>query len=493
MGSRTVFAWVAFAAVCAHAAGCGSDSTSFRGDAGPLADATAGRGVQQGDDAGFIAGDDAGPGSGADASLTPTVFGNGGAPGSCLGLGGGCSVGSDCCSGDCSGGVCSYPACTSDHGACTSNGNCCSQSCVNGACASLNTSCKTLGNQCASGKECCSSLCTQGTCQASSFCGQGGDSCSTAADCCTQLCTVAAGATLGTCGANPPGGPANCGVVDGQLCGGTAADGGIVVNSSGLPACGGPCCSRACAPWGPTGALVCQPASGCHVVGDLCMQDADCCGSAGLPGGSGKGVTCVITAPATIGICRNPMGCKPDGDVCKLKTMSCNSSCDCCSGNCETEDTCKQDNMGVPRCAAAQCVDAGGSCASSANCCNGMPCVPNPIAGGAPAYVCSGTSCIAVCGACTDNADCCSGTSCVIATGSTHGICGPCGGVGGDGGPGGGPGDDGGGSTGGGTPDGSAGGPGPTCTLYGQICTSTSQCCNGVPCDGRCEYPPPPQ
>jgi hypothetical protein len=498
MSSRIVLVWIAFAALCGYAVGCGSDPTAISaGDGGRLPDATAVDAPGGGDDVSVFPGDDSGSPGSPDASLTPMVFGGGGGgtPGSCLGLGAGCSTAADCCSGDCTGGACTYPACTSDHGACTSNGNCCSQSCVNGACGSLNTTCKTLGNQCTTGADCCSNLCSAGTCQASSFCGQGGDSCATSADCCTQTCTIAAGATLGTCGASPPGGPANCGVVDGQLCGGSAPDGGVVLNGSGLPSCGGPCCSRSCAPWGPTGVLVCQPASGCHVVGDLCTQDSDCCGSAGLPGGSGKGVTCVITAPATVGVCRNPMGCKPDGDVCKLKTMSCNSSCDCCSGNCETQDTCKQDNMGVPRCAAAQCVDVGGACATSANCCSGMPCVPNPVDGGTPQFVCSGTACVSACGACTDNADCCSGTSCVVAPGSTHGICGPCGGgTGNDGGPGG-PGGDGGGT---GSPDGGggsgapdAGGSGPTCALYGQLCTTASQCCNNVPCDGRCEYPAP--
>ena len=181
--------------------------------------------------------------------------------------------------------------------------------------------------------------------------------------------------------------PANCGLADGQLCGGTMAKAGAVQTDAGLPACGGPCCSRACAPWGPTGVLVCQPVSGCHVVGDLCMQDSDCCGATGLPGGSHKPVSCVISAPGAVGVCQNPMGCKPDGDVCKLRTSSCNASCDCCSGNCETEDTCRQDNVGVPRCAAAQCVAAGGACASSANCCDGASCVPNALAGGTPPYV----------------------------------------------------------------------------------------------------------
>jgi hypothetical protein len=273
--------------------------------------------------------------------------------------------------------------------------------------------------------------------------------------------------------------------VAGQLCAGTAGDGGVVQNDAGVPACGGPCCSRACAPWGPTGALVCQPASGCHVVGDLCTSDGDCCGSAGLPGGSGKPVTCVITPPNTVGVCRNPKGCKPDGDVCKLKTTSCNSSCDCCSGNCETKDTCKQDNVGVPRCAAAQCVTAGGACASSANCCGGAPCVPNPAAGGTPPYVCSGTQCVPACGQCTNNGDCCPGESCTIGPGSTHGICGPCGGGGGGGDAGAPP--DGGttGDGGGGANDGGGGGGG--CSLYGQICQTSADCCNGVPCTGgRC-------
>jgi hypothetical protein len=27
--------------------------------------------------------------------------------------------------------------------------------------------------------------------------------------------------------------------------------------------------------------FVCQPASGCHVNGDMCREDTDCCGAAG--------------------------------------------------------------------------------------------------------------------------------------------------------------------------------------------------------------------
>jgi hypothetical protein len=408
----------------------------------------------------------------ADANLTPDVFGPGAPTGACLVLGSACVTSSDCCSGGCVHGACAYPTCQSDGLACASDAECCSQKCAsNRTCATLNTTCETLGNQCNDNAQCCSNLCVAGTCQASSFCGQSGDACAADADCCTGACVKTAGQSLGTCATSPPSGAANCGLADGQLCG---AAGASSFFEGGIPSCGGPCCSRACAPWGPTGVLVCQPASGCHPVGDLCTTDTDCCGAAGILGGSGKPVTCDRSAGGTYGVCRLPMGCKPNGDVCKLQTTSCNSSCDCCSGNCETQDTCKQDNVGIPRCSGPQCVAAGASCASSADCCNGAPCVPNP--GGSPPYVCHSTSCVSACGPCTNNADCCQGTSCQISVGSTQGACGPCGGGGlGDGGP----------------PVVDAGSPADAgCALYGQVCASSSDCCYGVPCTfGRCQQP----
>ncbi|HEY1691458.1 MAG TPA: hypothetical protein VGG39_04830 [Polyangiaceae bacterium] len=432
----------------------------------------------QGSDAGLGSKDGA-PG---DANLSPDVFGGGPGVGTCLQLGASCKSNGDCCSTDCVNGFCNYPACQSDDQPCTASGQCCSQTCgSNGTCTPLSTSCSTVGNACTSSASCCSGLCSGGTCQASSFCAQAGDACVANGDCCTGSCNIASGATLGTCATAPPSGASNCGMVDGQLCGGGAGDGGAVFLDGGLPQCGGPCCSRACAPWGPTGVLVCQPASGCHPVGDLCTTDTDCCGASGLPGGSGKPVTCDMSGGGAIGICRLPMGCKPNGDVCKLQTMSCNSSCDCCAGNCETQDTCKQDNVGVPRCTGAQCLNAGSACASSADCCNGAPCVPNP--GANPPYVCSAQTCIPACGVCSNNADCCPGTACEVAQGSTQGVCGPCGGGSGDGGsP---PGDGGTFGDGGSPPPVDAG-----CALYGQVCTTASDCCYGLPCtNGRCESP----
>ncbi|MGH7434610.1 MAG: hypothetical protein ACRENE_02970, partial [Polyangiaceae bacterium] len=443
------------AALSSEVAGCGGSSTSGGGSGG----------------------------HGGDGGLTTGIFGGGGASsgggaanGSCLRFGSACAANGDCCSGQCQNSLCAYPACASDGLACTGNGDCCSQTCTGGKCVTLNATCKTLGNTCTGNAECCSALCSGGTCQSSSFCGQAGDACATGSDCCTGTCTVASGQTLGTCAVAPPSGPANCGMVDGVLCGGTGVDGGVVYKDGGLPACGGGCCSRACAPFGPTGVLVCQPASGCHVVGDLCTQDSDCCGSAAVGGAGAGNVTCTFNGDGGmggLGVCRNPIGCKPDGDVCKLKTMSCNASCDCCAGNCETMDTCKQDNVGVPRCAPAMCVKAGGACASSASCCDHAPCVPNPD--GPTRYVCAtGNSCVPSCGACTNNADCCAGSSCVMQSGSAAGVCGPC-----NGNPP--PADAGPVTVDSGAPPPADGG---VCALYGQMCVTSADCCNNIPCSG---------
>jgi hypothetical protein len=460
------FAGSAMAAMAMGAAGCGNNGSSAGAEDGSV-----------GVDGGSVDGG----GGATDAHLSPEVF-SGGGSGSCLGLGSACTGTGDCCSSACANGACAYPSCRSDNQSCSTNGECCSQTCGSGGtCTALNATCKTLGNGCAQSSECCSQLCSGGTCQPSSFCLQPGDSCAAGADCCTGTCTIASGQALGTCSTTPPAGPSNCGMVDGVTCGGSGPDGGAVYLEGGLPQCGGSCCSRACAPWGPTGVLVCQPASGCHPVGDLCTQDGDCCGANGIAGGSGKPVTCVITAPATVGVCRLPMGCKPNGDVCRLSMMQCSETCDCCSGNCHA-DTCLQDNVGVPRCAFEQCVNAGASCASSADCCNGAPCVPNP--GGTPPYACYGAACVSACGPCTNNADCCPGASCSIPQGSTQGVCGPCGGAYGDGGI---PYNDGGvtyAPDSGYTPD-----SGSACSLYGQICSTAANCCGGVPCTGgRCLY-----
>jgi hypothetical protein len=302
-----------------------------------------------------------------------------------------------------------------------------------------------------------------GICSQPSYCGQTGDICATGADCCGDICTKKAPTDLyGTCG-QPPQGGAQCSQIDGVVCSPYTADGGVAYNDAGLPQCGGACCSRDCAPWGPTQVLICQPASGCKPVGDICYKNSDCCG------GSGPSPTqvCDVTADGGPGTCHNPTGCKPNGDICRLQTNECNATDNCCSGNVQQDDTCKQDDLGVPRCSYpgdAGCIPEGADagCSSSADCCNLAPCVPDGDAG----FTCYPKPCVPVMGPCTNDADCCVGGHCYIPGGQTTGTCSP------------------------NNPDAGTTDAGSPCALYGQSCTTSSDCCNGVPCNnGRCEIP----
>jgi hypothetical protein len=188
------------------------------------------------------------------------------------------------------------------------------------------------------------------------------------------------------------------------------------------------------------GSTVCQPASGCHVLGDLCLKNADCCGGSinMLPG---EGEVLCIPDPVykQIGTCSMPNKtnctmnppndplchntCIPEGDVCHYKD---NGGCpvnsinnDCCAGP-GNSGVCKLDHAGVPRCfGIGMCVMAGGTCSSSVDCCNGLPCVPDPTG----KLVCSGMMCVPLNGVCTTTADCCTGLACIVPPGSTKGTC----------------------------------------------------------------------
>ena len=391
--------------------------------------------------------------------------------GSCTNLGVACQGNSQCCSGNCANGACQPPKCTSDNQACTSNGQCCSGTCgSNGQCTPLSSTCKTLGNTCSQGSECCSSFCSGGICAAPSYCGQNGDICKANTDCCGGLCQIQQGKTFGLC-SQPPQTGAQCSLIDGMLCASSQNGGDAGFMDSGLPACGGACCSRDCAPWGATKVLICQPASGCKPVGDICTKDTDCCG--GLPNDpkTPLGVCNKASPNDPTGVCANPSGCKPNGDICRLQTNQCNATDNCCSGNVQQFDTCKQDNLGVPRCSYggdAGCIapDAGAQCSTSADCCNLNPCVPDGKGG----FTCYPQNCVPTAGVCTTDADCCPGGHCYIPGGQTSGTCTPnvTTDAGVDAAP----------------PDGGG------CALYGQTCQQASDCCNNIPCtNGRCVVP----
>ncbi|MDH5675480.1 MAG: hypothetical protein OEZ06_25380 [Myxococcales bacterium] len=378
----------------------------------------------------------------------------------CAADGEACTSPTDCCNLSCGfDGNCGASACLSDGESCSENAECCGRSCTDGLCAPLNDSCKTAGNACGLDNDCCSGLCKDSVCiLGASFCIQEGDICSRPEDCCTGRCDMIDGRDVGVCGP-PPSGASFCSDgIEGSIC----------------DSCND-CCSRLCAPFGPTGVNVCQPASGCHVTGDFCREDRDCCGAAdtGLPGEGN--VTCEKEAGSDLGICRNPLSCSPQGNICHYMEYTCNVSAaraNCCGGLGAMGGICQLDPLGVPRCNGLDvCREPGETCASADDCCMDLPCVPDasgvlrciePPPEGEP-------PCVPSTGGCTVNADCCPGNTCVRPVGSTQGTCNgtldppP-------------PPPD------GGTPD--AG----SCAEYGQICSQSSDCCNGVPCtDGICK------
>lgn len=368
----------------------------------------------------------------------------------CLEGGQACDVGPDCCSYSCVGGSCSDSQCTTDGEACAGHDECCGGTCESGTCTALSDSCKTSGNSCSDHGDCCSSYCSDGLCTTPSYCTQSGDVCTTDAECCAGLCNKEDGSQLGLCALAPASGAGGC------LSAGEVCSGGATYEGGDLPTCGGECRSRACFPYGPTGVLICQPPSGCRPTGEICREDGDCCGSAALPDGETANIKCSKEEGLELGRCDAGNSCTPAGGICRLQEIECSANANCCSGNVLQENSCKQDNLGIPRCLAAgvDCTDPqsymGEACASSADCC-GLPCVPNPE--GDPSFVCGG-ACVEDGGGCTTTSDCCSGLNCNIATGSTSGTCG--------------------------TSE-------ETCAEYGQECSESSDCCNDVPCtNGSC-------
>jgi hypothetical protein len=377
-------------------------------------------------------------------------------PGQCIEAGGACQVGPECCSFSCVDGHCSSSQCTSDNELCDSDGQCCSGICTSGSCEALNPTCKTSGNTCSAPEECCSQYCDDGYCSATpSYCVQNGDACTADFECCGGYCPKAEGATLGTCALVPAAGAGGC-LSAGEVCGGT-------YDASNLPVCGGECCSRACLPYAMTGILICQPPSGCRPTGEVCATDLDCCGAVGNPDGDTANVTCSKEGDNPLGRCTQGNACTPAGGICRLQSDSCAANANCCAGNVMQYNTCALDNLGIPRCLAAEldCSTAdpadyiGLPCATSADCCDLLPCVSNNDPE-FPQFVCGETTCIPEGGSCTTSADCCAPLPCIVPAGSTQGICGE----------------------------------DPGCATWGMTCTLPEDCCEGLPCvDGFCGAP----
>jgi hypothetical protein len=351
-----------------------------------------------------------------------------------------CTSSLDCCSLSCASGECAA-FCISDGEVCESSEECCGGDCQEGACQPLTTSCFSAGNRCDDSEDCCSGLCSNGLCSlGSSYCVQVEDICGGDSDCCSGNCQIESGMTLGRCG-DVPMGASNCSGVAGTVCG--------ECNE---------CCSRLCAPFGDSGVSICQAAGGCRLTGELCSSDLDCCGGdpmSELPGAGN--VVCDVPVGSSLGVCRNAMGCSPQGNVCHLQDYACKVSAapnNCCDG--EQAGTCELDRLGVPRCSGiAACRELGETCSSAVDCCEGLPCTADDDG----VFRCQAELCEPQGAPCTVNADCCVPLRCQQGVGETRGQCGDS--------------------------DDTA-----TCTEFGQLCDVDEDCCGNVPCLlERCQYP----
>jgi hypothetical protein len=137
---------------------------------------------------------------------------------------------------------------------------------------------------------------------------------------------------------------------------------------------------------------VCQFVSGCRPIGEICLDDADCC-SAQCEADEGTGVT----------RCIKPGGCMDSGEVCWT-----GQAANCCPQGADGgQALCEPTILGVSRCfgegTLEECIPDGEPCSFSDECCNGL-CLPN-----ADGELVCGSECVPADGECRADADCCDG------------------------------------------------------------------------------------
>lgn len=85
---------------------------------------------------------------------------------SCVGPGGKCEWGSDCCNRDCRSGYCNKGnSCVDAGGRCEWGSDCCNRDCRNGYCHKPGNACVGKGGRCEWGSDCCSRDCRSGSCR----------------------------------------------------------------------------------------------------------------------------------------------------------------------------------------------------------------------------------------------------------------------------------------------------------------------------------------
>lgn len=311
-------------------------------------------------------------------------------------------------------------------------GNVCNRglTCASGTCTS-EAACGRLGQPCCDGVTCESGLvCQDRRCEQPEECGARGQPCCSGGNCQAGL----------VCDRDTCVEPAACGGERQPCCeGGTCAAGLVCTDGTCQPPppCGGPrqpCCDGDTCQEGLTCVLgLCQTdTTDCGDEGQACCEGDTCTGrDLACCGGS-----CVDTSsdPRNCGSCGNRCegtctggACDPvcggNGQPCCSGERDCARGLECDGGTCRPVG----DDCGAPRTACAGpedcceglscraspadpicCVESGGECTTSSDCCGWM--------------LCEGGTCACRSGSetCVTNADCCAGLACVAGRCSTE-------------------------------------------------------------------------
>lgn len=337
------------------------------------------------------------PGTSDDGSAEGAAFGEASADSglvACKAVGATCAVGTECCVGACTSGLCGgtvadggTKACNLADGVCAKGFDCCSGTCNAGKCVGNTLVSGTSGEggapviacfgpaaTCTTGNQCCSGLCEPltgqaGVIQCRDACRADGVACVDAQDCCNLGCT------------------------NGK-CGGT-----ICKVESDTCAVNADCCSNLC----DAATHQCK----IDLANSTCRPTGETCNS-----GPQKG--CCGATPSN-DLCDkvdfNPPRCIAPPSLCKGDTATCAADADCCSGHC---------NAATKTCGTATCTPTSGACVTGADCCtssctNGscdapLPPPPPPADGGGGGGVVPPVppgACLAVGSSCATGADCC--------------------------------------------------------------------------------------
>lgn len=268
-----------------------------------------------------------------------------------------CETATDCCDGDCVGGLCSSASCGGSFEACTDSNDCCPNlGCDNNRCT---TSCGQRSYVCGGGanEPCCSGLtCIDGTC-GGPLCKAFASTCNSPSECCGAGCVDGA-----------------CCSEEGNSCSGSSLTEqccpGLRCNTSTFKC-------EACAP--PSGGAACTEQWECCAPSSCNLGAMTCCAATGYACSAGP-QCCTGRCKSSTGMC------------CAGTNQECETSVDCCSGA-----TCNPLNH------YCECVPYQGTCDSSIDCCAGT-CNNGKCCNTSTSFCLSGTECCS--GVCKPNNSC---------------------------------------------------------------------------------------